>query len=108
MASSGKYTGASYTPAELSDPQLPTVIIRRAEIGFVDRTEESPSVGNNSTASDKNASTSDEQPKTASRKAARTTGNRSKAQTPEDSTADSTDGNGQTSATLPSADPFDF
>lgn len=107
MASTSKYGGASHTPEELADPDLP-VRIKRAEIGFVDRKEESPSAGNNSKASEQNASKSDEQQKTVSRKAARTTANRSKAQAAEDSTADSTDGNGQSNDTPQSADPFDF
>lgn len=105
MASTSKYGGASHTPEELADPDLP-VRIQRAEIGFVDRKEE-PSPGNSSSPSTPKQEKHDEQLKAPPRKAARTTGNRSKAQTPEDSTVDSTDGDGQNSGTQPS-DDFDF
>ena len=44
MAKGTRYGGMSHTPNELADPDLP-VRIKRAEIGYVDRTEESPSVG---------------------------------------------------------------
>lgn len=45
MARSTRARGASYTPEELNDPDPPAVIIRRAELGYVDRKEEVPSVG---------------------------------------------------------------
>lgn len=106
MASTSRHGGASHTPAELADPDLP-VRITRPEIGFVDWKEE-PLAGNNSSPSTPKQEKPDETPKAAPRKAARTTGNRSKAQTPEDSTADSTDGDGQSKDTQPSDDPFDF
>lgn len=114
MASTSKYGGASYTADELADPDLPAVIIRRAELGYVDRKPQPdipegdpPSLGNNSSPSEQNQSTPDEQPKAAPRKPARTTGNRLKPHQVEDSTADSTDGSGQSSV-IPPSDDFDF
>ena len=107
MASTSKYGGASHTPEELADPDLP-VRIHRAEIGFVDRKEES-SLGTSSSPSTEKPEKSDDKPKATPRKAVRTTGNRSGRQgTETDSTARSTDGDGPSNDSKPSYDDDDF
>lgn len=114
MASTSKYGGASYTPAELADPELPQVIIRRAELGYVDRpatrTEEETSWhqdGGDSIPSGESAPIESDKPKTSARKRARTTGNHSN-QTAQTSDADSTDGNGHETETASPKDDDPF
>lgn len=112
MASTSRYGGPSYTPDELSDPDLPAVIIRRAELGFVDRPaevevpaetskeeESSPKEdGGGSTPSGEKPQTESDKLKTPGRKRARTTGNPS-SQTGQTSGAASTDGSGHETGT---------
>lgn len=113
MASSTRYGGASYTPEELADPDLPAVIIKRAELGYVDRPaveemEDESSLGNSSTPSTEKPPTSDDKPNQSPRKPARMTGNRSKQQESKgSSTAHSTDGDGRETGSQQS-DDVDF
>lgn len=97
MASSTRHGGPSYTPDELADPDLPAVIVKRAELGYVDRKEKEgkssqKTDGGDSTQSSEKQATHTNSPEKADPKPARMTANRSKARKTEDSTAHSTDG----------------
>lgn len=112
MASTSRYGGASYTAEELADPSPPAVIIRRAELGYVDRpiepSGEEPSqteAGGDSILSGESVPTENVKPKTSARKRARTTENHS-SQTAQTSDADSTGGNGHVTETDSPEDDF--
>lgn len=120
MAQNSRHGGPSLTPEEAADPQLPSSVpirVRRPEVGPMKRHApvasdvpevEEPSAGNNSNPSTQKHPVSEETQKVSPRKPARTTGNRSKAgETDPDSSALSTDGNGQNNASKPS-DDVDF
>lgn len=117
MAQASKHGGPSITPEEAADPSPPSrpFRVRRPELGKVDREpyrpdeEEVPvSPGGRSTQSSTKDKTSDEQPKAVPRKAARTTGNRSRpAEKETDSTVHSTDGSGRKTETE-SAEDLEF
>ncbi len=116
MASTSKYTGASYTENELADPDLPAAIrIRRPEIGYVDQTpkedKENPSSpqqgGGDSTQSSAKRETANDKPNPSPRKAARSTANRSKSHQQASGTAHSTDGDTPETETE-SAEDFEF
>lgn len=119
MASTSRYGGPSLTPEESADPSPPSrperVRVHRAELGFVDQPR--PDVpkevesfpGDNSSASTPKQQTSDDKPKAAPRKRARTTENHSSPIAKEpDSSVHSMDGDGPNNETPPSdEDLFD-
>lgn len=116
MASTSRHGGPSWTADELADPDLPAVIIRRAEIGYVDRKEkEEPksalAVGGDSIRSSEKPAKSNDKPKPPLLKPAPTTANRSKAEQVGSSSAHSTGGSTPSKPAPPSVkddlDEFD-